>query len=125
MLEKLAKKRKLIALVYGAILLILFLLHILLGNAEDKIMIIAATVIGLPLFYFGVRLICKIVRANASPRIMLLASWFFLIFSVVGILTSVPGYVFYFPNGFTPSFSCLMGVVLGILTDVEKHMEEK
>ena len=125
MLEKLAKKRKLIAIIYGAVLLVLLLLEIIFGNPDDKITIIVATVIGFPFFYFGIKFGFKIVRINASPKIMRFGSWFFLIVSVIGIVASVPNYIRYFPNGFSPLVSCVMGVWLGILTDVEKHIEDK
>lgn len=125
MLEKLAKKRKLIAIICGSVVLALLLLEILFGNPDEKITIIVATVIGLPFFYFGIRFGFKIVRINASPKSMRFSSWFFLIGSVMGIVVSVPNYIRYFPNGFSPLVSCAMGVWLGILTDVEKHMEKK
>jgi len=121
MLEKLAKKRKLIAIIYGVASFALLLLEIIFGNPDDKITIIVATVIGLPFFYFGIRFGFKIVRINASPKFMRLGSWFFLIVSVIGIVASVPNYIRYFPNGFSPLVTCVMGVWLGILTDVEKH----
>ncbi|MBQ9805067.1 MAG: hypothetical protein IJW49_00960 [Clostridia bacterium] len=125
MLEKLAKKRKLIAIICGVVLLALLLLEIIFGNPDDKITIIVATVIGLPFFYFGIKFGFKIVRINASPKIMRFGSWFFLIVSAIGIVASVPNYIRYFPNGFSPLVSCVMGVWLGILTDVEKHIEDK
>ena len=125
MLEKIAKKRKLIAIIYGAVLLALLLLEIIFGNPDDKITIIVATVIGLPFFYFGIKFGFKIVRINASPKYMRFSSWFFLIVSVIGIIVSVPNYICYFPNGFSCLVSCVMGVWLGILTDVEKHIEDK
>ena len=121
MLEKLAKKRKLIAIIYGVVSFALLLLEIIFGNPNDKITIIVATVIGLPFFYFGIRFGFKIVRINASPKFMRFGSWFFLIVSVIGIVASVPNYIRYFPNGFSPLVTCVMGVWLGILTDVEKH----
>ena len=52
MLEKLANKRKLIAIIYGVVVPVLLLLEIIFGNPDDKVTIIAATVIGLPFFYF-------------------------------------------------------------------------
>jgi hypothetical protein len=54
MLEKLANKRKLIAIIYGVVVPVLLLLEIIFGNPDDKVTIIAATVIGLPFFYFGI-----------------------------------------------------------------------
>ena len=125
MLEKLAQKRKPIAIIYGAVVLALLLLEIIFGNPDEKITIIVVTVIGLPLFYFGIKFGFKIVRINASPKIMRFGSWFFLIVSVIGIVVSVPNYILYFPNGFSPLVSCVMGVWLGILTDVEKHIKDK
>lgn len=125
MLEKLAKKRKLIAIIYGPVVLALLLLEIIFGNPDEKITIIVATIIGLPFFYFGIRFGFKIVRINASPKYMRFASWFFLIGSVMGIVVSVPNYIRYFPNGFSPLVSCAMGVWLGILTDVEKHIKDE
>ena len=125
MLEKLAKKRKLIAIIYGAVVIALLLLEIIFGNPDDKITIIVATAIGSPLFYFGIKFGFKIVRINASPKFMRLGSWFFLIVSVIGIVASVPNYIRYFPNGFSPLVSCVMGVWLGILTDVEKHIDDQ
>ena len=121
MLEKLAKKRKIIASIYGVVSFALLLLEIIFGNLDEKVTIIVATVIGLPFFYFGIRFGFKIVRINASPKYMRFASWFFLICSAIGIVVSVPNYIRYFPNGFSPHVTCVMGVWLGILTDVEKH----
>ena len=121
MLEKLAKKRKLIAIIYGVVSFALLLLEIIFGIPDEKVTIIVATVIGLPFFYFGIRFGFKMVRINASPKYMRFASWFFLICSAIGIVVSVPNYIRYFPNGFSPYVTCVMGVWLGILTDVEKH----
>ena len=121
MLEKLAKKRKIIAIIYGVVSFALLLLEIIFGNPDEKVTIIVATVIGLPFFYFGIRFGFKIVRINASPKYMRFTSWFFLICSAIGIVVSVPNYIRYFPNGFSPYVTCVMGVWLGILTDVEKH----
>ena len=121
MLEKLAKKRKIIAIIYGVVSFALLLLEIIFGNPDEKVTIIVATVIGLPFFYFGIRFGFKIVRINASPKYMRFTSWFFLICSAIGIVVSVPNYIRYFPNGFSPHITCVMGVWLGILTDVEKH----
>ena len=125
MLEKLAKKRKLIAIIYGAVVLALLLLEIIFGNPDEKITIIVATVIGLPLFYFGIKFGFKIVRIHASPKFMRFASYFFLIGSMIAIIVNVPNYIRYFPNGFSPLVSCAMGVWLGILADVAKHTEGK
>lgn len=125
MLETLAKKRKPIAIIYGAVVLALLLLEIIFGNPDDKITIIVATVIGLPFFYFGIKFGFKIVRINASPKFMRFASCFFLIGSIIGIIVSVPNYICYFPNGFSPLVSCVMGTWLGILSDVAKHTEGK
>lgn len=125
LLEKLANKRKLIAIIYGAVVLALLLLEIIFGNPDDKVTIIVATVIGSPLFYFAIRFGFKIVRINASPKYMRFASLFFLICSAIGIVVSMPNYIRYFPNGFSPFVSCVMGVWLGILADVAKHTEGK
>ena len=125
MLETLAKKRKPIAIIYGAVVLALLLLEIIFGNPDDKITIIVATVIGLPFFYFGIKFGFKIVRIHASPKYIRFASYFFLIGSMIGIIVSVPNYIRYFPNGFSPLISCVMGVWLGILADVAKHTEGK
>ena len=125
MLEKLANKRKPIAIIYGAIVLVLLLLEIIFGNPNDKVTIIAATLIGLPFFYFGIKFGFKIVRINASLKFMRFVSYFFLIVSMIGIIVSVPNYIRFFSNGFSPLVSCIMGVWLGILGDVAKHTEGK
>ena len=124
-MKKLAKKRKLIGIIYGAVLLVSLLLEIIFGNPDDKITIIVATVIGLPFFYFGIKFGFKIVRINASPKFMRFVPWFFLIVSAIGIVVSVPNYIRYFPNGFSPLVSCVMGMWLGILEDAEKHIDNK
>ena len=46
-----------------------------------------------------------IVRIHASPKYMRFASWFFLICSAIGVVVSVPNYIRYFPNGFSPLVS--------------------
>ena len=125
MLEKLAKKRKMIAIIYGAVLLVSFLPEFIFGNPDDKITILVATVIALPFFYFGIKFGFKIVRINAPPKFMRFGSWFFLIVSVIVMIASVPNYIRYFPNTYSPFVACAMGVWLGILTDVEDHIEHK
>ena len=125
MLEKLAKRRKLIAIIWGVILIASFLLEIIFGNADDRITIIVATVIGLPLIYFGVILMFKVVRVKAPLKFIRFGSWFFLICSLIGIVLSIPNYIRDFPNGFSPLISCCMGMWLGILTDIKKHIDGK
>ena len=125
MLETLSKKRKQIAIIFGVVVLVLLLLEIIFGNPNDKITNIVATVIGLPFFYFGIKFGFRVVRINASPKYIRFCSCFFLIASVVAILVSVPNYILYFPNGFSALVSCFMGAWLGVLSDVEKHSEDK
>lgn len=60
MLEILAKKKNLIASIFGVAVLVSLLLEIIFGNPDDKITIIVATVIGLPFFYFGIKFGFKI-----------------------------------------------------------------
>ncbi len=125
MLEKLAQKRKLIAIIYGVILLALFITHLVWGNAEDKNTIAIVTLIGFPFFYFGVKLMFKIVRINASKKVMTFFSWFFLCGAgVLGSVLCLVDFIRLFPNGFSPSLSCIMGMLLAILSDVNKHAEK-
>ena len=121
MLETLAKKRKPIAIICGVVMPVLLLLEIIFGNLDDKVTVIAATVIGFPFFYFGIKFGFKIVRINASPKFMRFVSYFFLIGSMIGIIVSAPIYICYFPYGFSPIVSCVMGACLGILADAAKH----
>jgi len=125
MLEKLAKKRKPIAIIFGAILLVTFLLDIIFGNPEDKIAIIAATVISFPMFYFAIQLGFKVVRIHAPLKYIRFLSYFFLIVTLIQIVVFLPNYIRDFPNGISPLVSCIMGIWLGVLTDAQKHIEDK
>ena len=125
MLEKLAKKRKPIAIIFGAILLVTFLLDIIFGNPEDKIAIIAATVISFPMFYFAIQLGFKVVRIHAPLKYIRFLSYFFLIVTLIQIVVFLPNYIRDFPNGSSPLVSCIMGIWLGVLTDAQKHIEDQ
>ena len=65
----------------------------------------------------------KIVRTKASPKIIQFGSWFFLIAGTFGIVISLFEFIRSFPNGFSPMLSCVMGMWLAILTDVDKHKD--
>lgn len=121
MLEKLAQKRKWIAIVYGVILLALFVTHLVWGNAEGKTAVTVATLIALPFFYIGVRVIYKIIRPRASQKVMSVFSWFFLACCILTVVLCLVDFVSLFPNGFDFSLACVFGVSLGILSDVGKN----
>ena len=125
MLEKLAQKRKWIGIVYGVVLLALFVTHLVFGNAENKSTITIATLIGLPFFYFGVKIMFKIVRINASQKVMRFFSWFFLCCGALGALLCLIDFFQFFPNGFSPTLFCLWGMYMAILSDVSKHSDKE
>ena len=123
MLEKLAKKRNLFAIIYGVILLALFIAHLIFGNAENKMTVTAAVLIGFPFFYFGFRLIFKTIKPRASQKAMRFFSYFFLFGCVLGIVLSLVSFIRLFPNGFSPILSCVFGGSLAILSDASKSAE--
>ena len=123
MLEKLAKKRNLFAIIYGVILLALFIVLLILGYAENKMTITAVTLICFPFFYFGFRLMFKMIRPRASKKVMTFFAYFFLCGCALGIVLSLVSFIRLFPNGFSPILSCVFGSSLAILSDASKSAE--
>lgn len=120
MLKNLVNKRNLIILLFGGILLVLWLLSLIFGRSEDKVMILILTPILSIVIYGFARLLFKILSRNASAKILHIFACFFLIVGTLGIVMMLVEFVSGFPNGLSPTLGGCMGLVVGVLTEAKK-----
>ena len=70
MLNKLIQKKNLILIIYATVLLVFWILALIFGNREDKLMVLILSLV-IPFVVYGfVRLMYKVVSINASPKAM-------------------------------------------------------
>ena len=120
MLERLAKKRNIILIGLVPIYLVLWVLTLVFGNREDKIVVLVLSVI-MPFVLYGfMRLMLKVVGYNAPLKVIKLMFAFFLIvgafMTVMGVIEFISGY----PNGLSPFFATCIGMITGILDEINK-----
>ena len=77
MINKIIQKKNLILIVYAIVLLALWTVALILGNKEDKVMVLILSLI-IPFVVYGfVRLMYKVVSINASFKTMCFFYYFF------------------------------------------------
>ena len=118
-MDKLIQKRNVILLSFACILLVLSVLSFAFGEEEDKVKLIVLTVI-LPFVIYGfARLIYKVVRINASLKIMKFFFSFFLVCGTLGTVFMTLAYIASFPSGLSPALGASMGLIIATL-DAQK-----
>lgn len=123
MLEKLVNKIKFITLIFTCVLFVLWTVYLFFGKGEDKIMFLVLTPC-LPAVVYGfIRLTFKVVSINASVKYLNFITWFFLIMGTLGIIIDLIYFINRFPDALSPSIGACMGLVLGVLTEAKKNIE--
>ncbi|MBQ0083348.1 MAG: hypothetical protein KBS52_01090 [Clostridiales bacterium] len=117
MFEKLYNNRKKITLILGGIFAALLILFAVFGNNTDKIINLVLAIL-LPVIFFGfIKLLFRILRVNASEKVMSFFKWFFLIGSSLGMLIFILKFIMAFPNGFEPTVCGTFGVIAAVAYD--------
>ena len=123
MLNKLVQKKNMILIVCSAVLLIFWTLTLIFGNGEDKMTDLILSLV-LPLVIYGfVRFSFKVVRIHASRKFIKFAIYFFFIMGVLGIMQDVIHFITRFPNGFSPTLTYCLGLVIAVLDESKKNID--
>ena len=123
MLNKLIQKKNIVLIVCAAVLLILWTLTLILGNGEDKVMVLVLSLV-LPLVIYGfVRLMFKIVRINAPLKFIKFGIFFFLIMGALGVVMDIIHFITGFPNGLSPTLATCLGLIIAVLDEAKKNIE--
>ena len=125
MLKKLVDKRSLITFILAGALLVLWLLHLIFGNEEGKVMLLVFSLL-MPFVIYGlVRLMYRIIKVNASEMAMLFFFHFFLILGAVSLVMMTVEFVMWFPNGLTVTFGICEALIIATLDEAKKILEIK
>lgn len=121
MLNKLAKKRNVIALVMLAITLVFLIVYLIFGNNGEKIKYLVLTVLLAPLVYGFIKIGFKLILSFGTIKIIRVYMWFFLICGFFGYIMTAVGFITGFPNGFNPAMSAIIGLIFGVLDVAKKY----
>ena len=123
MFNKLVQKKNIILIVCSAVLLILWALTLIFGTGEDKMTDIILSLV-LPLVIYGfVRFAFKVVRIHAPWKFINFVIYFFFIVGVLGIMQDVIHFITRFPNGFSPTLTYCLGLIIAVLDESKKNIE--
>ena len=123
MIQKLIPKKNLILIIYAAVLLMSWILALIFGNNEDKLMVLILSLI-IPFVVYGfVRLMYKVVHINASPQVMSFFYYFFLVGGLLGTLTMIIEFIGGFPNGLSPTLGACGAMIIATLDSAKKTFE--
>jgi len=123
MLNKIVQKKKLILIIYAVILLVFWIVALIFGNAEDKVMVLILSLI-IPFVIYGfVRLMYKVVSINASFKIMCFFYYFFLIGGILGTVMMFVEFIGGFPNGLSPVLGACGALIIATLDSAKKNIE--
>ncbi len=120
MLKKLVDKKNLISVILAVVLLALWLVTLVLGNAEDKVIVLILTPVFPFVVYGFARLMFKLIKIKAPAKVMKFFVCFFLIVSTVVIALDIIGFISGFPNGLSPSVGAFMGLMVAVLDEAKK-----
>ena len=124
MLNKIIQKKNLILIVYAVVLLAFWTVALILGNSEDKVMVLILSLI-IPFVVYGfVRLMYKVVSINASFKAMCFFYYFFLIGGLLGTVMMFVEFVAGFPNGLSPTLGACGALILATLDSATKSFKD-
>ena len=123
MIQKLIPKKNLILIIYATVLLVSWILALIFGNNEDKLMVLILSLI-IPFVVYGfVRLMYKVVHINASPQVMSFFYYFFLVGGLLGTLMMIVEFIGGFPNGLSPTLDACGAMIIATLDSAKKTFE--
>lgn len=125
MLNKIIQKRNPILIVYAVVLLAFWVMTLIFGNREDKVMVLILSLI-IPFVVYGfVRLTYKVVSINASFKAMRFFYYFCLIGELLGTVMMFVEFVAGFPNGLSPTLGACGASIIATLDSAKKSFENK
>ena len=123
MIQKLIPKKNLILIIYATVLLMSWILALIFGNREDKLMVLILSLI-IPFVVYGfVRLMYKVVHINASPQVMSFFYYFFLVGGLLGTVMMLVEFIGGFPNGLSPTLGACGAMIIATLDSAKKTIE--
>ena len=123
MIQKLIPKKNLILIIYATVLLMSWILALIFGNREDKLMVLILSLI-IPFVVYGfVRLMYKVVHINASPKVMSFFYYFFLVGGLLGTVMMLVEFIGGFPNGLSPTLGACGAMIIATLDSAKKTFE--
>ena len=123
MIQKLIPKKNLILIIYATVLLVFWILALIFGNREDKLMVLILSLI-IPFVVYGfVRLMYNVVHINASPKMMSFFYYFFLVGGLLGTLMMIVEFIGGFPNGLSPTLGACGATIIATLDSAKKTFE--
>ena len=124
MLNKLIQKKNLILIIYAVVLLAFWVVALIFGNREDKVMVLVLSLI-IPFVIYGfVRLMYKIVSINASLKVMRFFYYFFLMGGSLGTIMMFVEFISGFPNGLSPTLGACGALILATLDSSKKSFKD-
>ena len=124
MLNKLIQKKNLILIIYAVVLLAFWVVALIFGNREDKVMVLVLSLI-IPFVIYGfVRLMYKIVSINASLKVMRFFYYFFLMGGSLGTIMMFVEFISGFPNGLSPTLGACGALILATLDSAKKSFKD-
>lgn len=125
MLNKIIQKKNLIMIIYAVVLLIFWIVTLIWGNAEDKMIVLILSLIIPFVIYSFMLLTYKIVSINAPIKVMRFFYYFFLIGGVLGIAMLTFEFIGGFPNGLSPTLGACGALIISTLDSAKKNIENK
>ena len=123
MIQKMITRKNLILIIYAAVLLVSWILALIFGNREDKLMVLILSLI-IPLVVYGfVRLMYKVVHINASPNVMSFFYYLFLVGGLLGTVMMLVEFIGGFPNGLSPTLGACGAMMIATLDSAKKTIE--
>ena len=125
MINKLIQKKNLILIIYATVLLVFWILALIFGNREDKLMVLILSLV-IPFVVYGfVRLMYKVVSINASPKAMSFFYYFFLVGGLFGTVMMLVEFISRFPNGLSPTLGACGAMIIATIDSAKKTFENE
>lgn len=120
MFNKIIQKRKMLMAVLAAIFLVLWTLTMVCGNAENKGKVLVLSLVLPVVVCCFVSLLYRLVKSNASQRLMRVFFWVFLIAGTLGTIVMITEFIVGFPNGLSPTLGALGGLLMATIHNTAK-----
>ncbi len=123
MQNKLIKNKNIILIVFIIVFFVPWTLTLIFSNGADKVELLILSLI-MPLVVYGfMRLNYKIMKSNASDKIMRIFYYFFLINGALILISMIVEFIKRFPNGFTIAFGVCQAVIIATIDDAKKNIK--
>ena len=124
MLNKIIRKKNLILIIYVIVLLVFWVVALMFGNRDDKVMVLVLSLINPFVIYGFLRLMYKIVSINASLKVMCFFYCFFLVGGSLGTIMMFVEFISGFPNGLSPTLGACGALIIATLDSAKKNFRD-